>query len=380
MFQNLADNIELNNKDVKVNNKKEIIKEIFTIQNIIIYIISFLISTVSIKDGISPFAIAFFVAACSSTIPAGAVLITTSLGVLVGLGPGELLSYFLTILMFFVSVIFFKPYVQDDRNEITKLGKNLIIASIVVKVIKLAIGPVLVYDAIVSFITIIIEYAFYKIFVNSIGVIEEFGLRSAFSIEEIIGATVLVAIAAVSLAKYRFFGISIANVLSIFLILVLAWRNGVLVGSTIGISLGLILGVIGQITPLQVLSLSISGMIGGLLNKLGKIGVILGFLVGNAVLSYISTGATIQVVLYKEILISAIGLMVLPKRVAITVDDLVEKNKFFAPVFDNRLAESRNAEDRLSYLSDTVKEIAQSYGIQDEDLVLDEIEKKYIGF
>ena len=301
MFQNLAENIELNKKDVKVNNKKEILKEIFTIQNIIVYILSFLVSTVSIRDGISPFAIAFFVAACSSTIPAGAVLVTTSLGVLVALGPGEFLSYILTILIFFVSIIFFKPYVQDDRNEITKLGKNLIIASVIVQAIKIFIGPVLIYDIIISFITIILEYAFYKIFVNSIGVIEEFGMKSAFSIEEIIGATVLVAIAAVSLTKYRIFGISIANVLSIFLILVLAWRNGVLVGSTIGISLGLILGIVGAITPLQVLSFAVSGMMAGLLNKLGKAGVIIGFLIGNAVLSYISTGSTIQVILYKEI-------------------------------------------------------------------------------
>ena len=74
----------------------------------------------------------------------------------------------------------------------------------------------------------------------------------ASSIEEIIGATIIVAISAVAVSKYRIFGISIANVLSIFLILVLAWKNGVLVGSTIGVSIGLILGIIG--IPLGILS------------------------------------------------------------------------------------------------------------------------------
>ena len=49
MFQNLADSIDLkSNEDVKVN-KSEILKMIFTIQNVIIYILSFLVSTVSIK-------------------------------------------------------------------------------------------------------------------------------------------------------------------------------------------------------------------------------------------------------------------------------------------------------------------------------------------
>lgn len=109
MFQNLAEDIELESNEVKVNNKKEIIKDVFSIQNIIIYIISFLVSTVSIKDGISPFAMAFFVAACSSTIPAGVVLVTTSIGVVISLGAGEFLTYFLTILVFFLSIVFFKP-------------------------------------------------------------------------------------------------------------------------------------------------------------------------------------------------------------------------------------------------------------------------------
>lgn len=374
MFQNLAEDIELESNEVKVNNKKEIIKDVFSIQNIIIYIISFLVSTVSIKDGISPFAMAFFVAACSSTIPAGVVLVTTSIGVVVSLGAGEFLTYFLTILVFFLSIVFFKPYVQDDRNEVTKLGKNLIISMIVVQAIKIFIGPVLIYDIIVSLVTVILTYAFYKIFVNSIGLLENFGFKSAFTIEEIIGATVLVAIAAVAVSKYRIFGASIANVFSIILILVLAWKNGVLVGSTIGVSIGLILGVVGAITPLQVLALSVSGMLGGLLNKLGRIGVIAGFSIGTAILSYISTETTTEILLYKEIVAAAIITMLIPKRIEINVEDLVGKNKFLSPVMDNRLAESKTAKERLGHLSETVKEIAKSYGIKDEDLVADEIE------
>lgn len=375
MFQNLADNIELNQKDVKVNTSKlEILKRIFTVQNIIIYILSFLISTVSIKDGITPFAMAFFVAACSSTIPAGAILMTTSIGTAVSFGANAFLTYFLMVLIFLLTIVFFKPYVQEDRNEISKLGKNLIISVSVVQAVKIMMGPVLIYDIIMSIITVILTYVFYKIFVNSIGVLETFGFKTAFTIEEIIGATVLISIAAVAVSTYRIFGMSIANLLAIFLILVLAWKNGVLVGSTIGISVGLILGIVGIITPLQVLVFSVSGMLGGALNRLGRLGVICGFFVGNAILSYISTGNAIEIVFYKEILVSSIMLLFVPKYIEIDVEDLIGKNRFFSPVVDNRLAESKSAETRLGYLSDTVKEIAKSYGIKDEDLVADEVE------
>ena len=116
MFQNLANRAEeLNKKDVKEKNKNinlDKIKDIFTIQNIIIYILSFLISTVSIKDGLFPFGFAFFVAACSSTIPAGPVLVTTSLGILISQGSGAFLIYFLNILIFLLTVVIIKPYVQ----------------------------------------------------------------------------------------------------------------------------------------------------------------------------------------------------------------------------------------------------------------------------
>lgn len=373
MFQNIADNIELDKEYVKVS-KLEILKRIFTIQNIIIYILSFLVSTVSIKDGITPFAMAFFVAACSSTIPAGAILVTTSLGTLVSFGANSFLTYFLTVLIFLLTIVFFKPYVQEDRNEISKLGRNLIISTLIVQAIKIFMGPILIYDIIMSIVTVILTYIFYKIFVNSIGTLETFGFKSAFTIEEIIGATVLISIAAVSVSQYRIFGMSISNILAIFLILVLAWKNGVLVGSTIGVSIGLVLGIAGNITPLQVLVFAVSGLLGGALNKLGRLGVIAGFFVGNAILSYISTGNAIEIVFYKEILISSIALLFVPRYIEIDIEGLINKNRFFSPVADNRLAESKSTETRLGYLSDTVKEIAKSYGIKDEELVADEAE------
>lgn len=372
MFQNLADNkVDLNDKDVKVNIKKfdfSRFKDILTVHNIIIYVLAFLVSLVSIRDGLAPFAFAIFVASCSSAIPAGPVLVATSIGTIIAHGTNGFLIFFLNVLVFFVSVMVIKPYVQDDRNEITKLGINLIVSCAVVQIVKCCIGTVLIYDVILSILNVMFTYIFYKIFVNSIGVLQNVGLKSAFSIEEIIGATIIVAISAVAVSQYRVFGIAIANVLAIFLILVLAWKNGVLVGSTIGVSVGLILGIVGAVTPAQVLAFSISGLMAGAMNRLGRLGVIAGFFVGNAIISYLMTGNTVDILLYRELLISAVALLCVPKYIEIDVEDLIGKNKFLAPVSNNRLAESKDAETKLGYLSDTVKEIARNYGVKDEDI------------
>ena len=373
MFQNLTDNIALNNKDVKENKKYNLekIKDLISIQNIIIYILSFLVSTVVIRNGIAPFAFAFFVAACSSVIPAGPVLMATALGVFISQGIPGFLVYFLQVLIFLFTIVFFKPYIQDDRNEIAKLGKNLIIACIVVHAIKLSTDTLLVYDVVVAILNIIFTYVFYKIFVNSIGVLENFGLKSAFTIEEIIGATMITAIAAVSLSSYRVYGISLSNVISVFLILILAWKNGLLVGSTIGVSLGLILGIIGAATPIQVLAFAISGLLAGAVNKLGRVGVVLGFLVGNALISYLATGNTVQVLLYKELVLAGIAIFFVPKYIQIDIEGLIGKNKFFEAREEHRLAESEDAGAKLNHLSKTVKEIAKTYGLKDEEIVVE---------
>ncbi|MCL2384125.1 MAG: hypothetical protein FWC79_08560 [Oscillospiraceae bacterium] len=101
-------------------------------------------------------------------------------------------------------------------------------------------------------------YIFYKIFVNSLPVITEFGKKQAFSIEEVIGASLLVSISFAALADLRVFSLSITNILSIMVILFLGWKNGMLAGATAGLTIGMILGVITGGTPVLISAFAIS--------------------------------------------------------------------------------------------------------------------------
>ena len=53
----------------------------------------------------------------------------------------------------------------------------------------------LVYDLLTSIMLAILSYIFYKIFANSITVIKEYGVKKAFTIEEVMGASMLLSIA-----------------------------------------------------------------------------------------------------------------------------------------------------------------------------------------
>ena len=85
MFQNISEE-EKNRKDayetqnIEELNVKDALRKLFTKQNILIYIISFMLSTVSTIGGMSPFALAIFAATLSNGLPAGVVFIITLIG------------------------------------------------------------------------------------------------------------------------------------------------------------------------------------------------------------------------------------------------------------------------------------------------------------
>ena len=134
----------------------------------------------------------------------------------------------------------------------------------------------------------LVTYILYKVFVNGIVIFNEAGIKKVFSIEEVMGAALLLSIAVNCLGKLSVFGYSIRNILSILIVLVMGWKNGMLVGATTGITIGTVLGILNGQDTTMLACYAISGLIAGLLNKLGKIGVIVGFIIGNIILSYLS--------------------------------------------------------------------------------------------
>ena len=205
---------------------------------------------VSFGGEFAPFGLAMFAAVCSNRIPVGIVYVATCLGTLIGFGGSSLLSYVLTTLLFIVMMLLFRPkYQEEGRNEKQKLGVYVLISSFVVQAGKMFFTMFLIYDLLTSIMACILTYIFYKIFANSITVIKEYGIKQAFTVEEVIGASLILSIAFYSLNGLNIFGLSISNILSIMLVLFLGWKNGMLVGATSGITIGMVLGIIGDQSP-----------------------------------------------------------------------------------------------------------------------------------
>ncbi len=219
-----------------------------------------------------------------------------------------------------------------------------------------------VFDLLTSIMLGITTYIFYKIFVNSITMIIDFGTRRAFTIEEVMGTSLLLAIAVTVFEDLNIFGFSIKNILSILIVLVLGWKNGVLVGATGGITIGVVLGVITGTEPIMIAAYAISGLIAGLLNRFGRIGVIVGFALGNVVLAYAANGNTVPLILFQEILIASLGLLAIPKNIEINIEDLVGSTKLLPEVAERDLEENKDTIYKLNSMSETIYDMAESYG------------------
>lgn len=365
MFQNI-DESTININDCEENKKEkkkmDIFKNVLEVKNIPIYILSLMVSMVGISGDMSPFSISILGACMSNSIPLLGVVLFGIIGNAIKFKVSGALGYILTTLVLMASLFLIKSKVnEDEKNEKIKLAKNIFLASLIIQIAKIGISGFTLYDILSSVAFAIITVVFYKIFVNSMIAVRDIWQGKAFSIEEVLGASLIFAIAVGAFGDLSIYGFSIRNILSILIVLILGWKNGVLVGTTAGVTIGVTLGVITSSDPIMVATYAISGMIAGILNKFGKLGVIFGFTLGNIVVAYVSNGYTVELIHFKEILIASIGLLAVPKSVQINIEEFVGNAKFL-PVFPDRsLNKSKETAERLNNVSETIQEMAKNY-------------------
>lgn len=388
MLQNFSQSYDQSEEKYKTNvDYKGAIAKIFTVQNICVYILTFMISMVGFgtNEGwkIAPFGLAMVAACISAGLPMVMVYIAEMLGTAIKFGGQATLIYIFTSIVLLMMVLIKKPVKNEDEAEKTHLGAYLFLSTFAVQLICTLIKGMYIYDILVAITLSVAGYIFYKIFVNSINVISEYGIKKVFSVEEVIGASLLVAIAVSALGQTSIMTFNIRNILCIFMVLVLGWRNGVLVGGVSGITVGIVLGIIGDGTPTVIAAYAISGMIAGLLNRCGKIGVIVGFIIGNILIAYSANGGMSNIIMFQEILIASVGLLAMPKVSKISIDKIMPQTKLL-PEAGRAIEGDDEAIDKLNSISKTISEMANNYREDDfyeqnEQLFEDELIKSLDG-
>ena len=141
----------------------------------------------------------------------------------------------------------------------------------------------------------------------------------------------------------------------------MGWKNGVLVGATSGVTIGVTLGIITGGEPIIIAAYAISGMVAGILNRFGKIGVIAGFCIGNVILAYASNGYTVELIYFKEILLASIILLAIPKNIRIDIEEFTGGSKFLPVTRERSLTREKETVQKLNHVSETIKKMANAY-------------------
>lgn len=372
MFQNISKDFEEETQNefdnVKINKKtklRTILNSALKGQNILLYIISFMLSLVSGNIGIeySIFALSIFAAASSNGIPVGILYVITMIGTLIKFQTAGLLSYLLTSFIFIIMILLFKPkkILEEYQNEKQKLGKFVFLSVFIGQAIKIFFKEFLVYDLLISISAGLIGYIFYKIFSKSIIVINEIKTKRAFALEELMGGALMVSIATTAFGDFKVLGLQISNIIVILLVLMLGWKNGILVGTTAGVTVGVVLGIITNSNPILIAAFALSGMIAGILSKFGKFGVIIGFIAGNLLLTYVYNGQLVELICFKEILVASLALILIPNKVEINISDLFGKEEYLQEGATYRLQGSTETLEKLNDVSDVIKQMSNTY-------------------
>lgn len=357
MFQNIAD-MDNHSEELEKNSSNVMyrLKEIFKYQNIIIYVLTFLMSTLSVKGEFAPFGLAMMAACVGETVPIIGVFVVAIIGTFVGNGLACLGDFVAISIIYFILVLLFKAQIAvEERNELIKTGGKLFAASLIVSIAKSALSIFTMYDVFIGIVTASMTYVFYKIFVNGLAFIKELNVKKAFTIEELIAGVLIVSLASIAFNSINIFSLNLSNIIIIFMIMVLGWKHGMLVGAVTGISVGLGISFVDTTSFVQISMFAISGILLGALNKFGKIGVILGFILGNAILTYWVRGATTMVIYFREIFIASIGLLLVPSKIKLDLEDLLGKDKLLDNTGDRRL-------EGETEISEKLKTIAEMFG------------------
>ena len=369
MIQNIAENLREESSSSNSRNERKTtykieVANLFSMQKLAVYLLTFMISMVSLGQNndttIAPFGIALVVAAISNGIPAIFAFTAGLVGSMIKFGWTQVSIYLLTFACFLAMYLIKRPGKKEGDEGNINLGGYVFVSVLVATSLKMLISGFYLYDAMLIIIYSISTYIFYKIFTNSLTVISDYGNKQVFSIEEVIGASLLIAIAVSAIGKFSIFNFSIRNIICIFLVLLLGWRNGALVGATSGITVGIVLGIISDGNPSIIAAYAISGMIAGLLNKFGKIGVIVGFILGNVIIAYSANGGAKNIIMFQEILIAAIGLLALPKKTKINIDDILPKTKLL-PEAVGKIEASPETMLKLDSISETISQMSKNY-------------------
>ncbi len=146
--------------------------------------------------------------------------------------------------------------------------------------------------------------------------------------EEALGGAVLVIAFLTGLSELSIQGIQLKNIFGRFLVLLAAYTGGGGFGAAMGTLVGMVPSITTAIAPGMVAVYSFSGLLAGMFRSFGRIGVFVGFILGNVLLSIYLTDYSKLIATFAETASAVALFMLIPAKSLFAARSIV-KNGFF---------------------------------------------------
>lgn len=355
------------------------IKKLVFNKNFLFFVLMFMVSMQNFVGNTYPFSYALMAVASLFDVPLLLVLVSGVLSFLVAKISSLIILKFV---IFFLLFSFFTAAINiEGINKKYSVMIKLFVTMLIAEAIFLIFGPQAEISVLNSILNILSCAAFYVIFVYGSYVLVNINKGFIFSKEENVAFITTLAIALSVFKNVNIFGLSLLNILTVALILVFGLKNGAFTGATAGLIFGLVTSIVtNQISTVYILSLAFAGLISGLLNRFGKIVVVLSFIITELLLNFWLNGFFELAIRLSEMIIASLPIIFMPKKIEQKLNYIFNSNNLINSSYDALLDYGSDIKNRLNAVSEVFSDLSNiTIPVTKEDSIeTRKVIKKYI--
>ncbi|MFZ7121648.1 MAG: stage II sporulation protein E [Eubacteriaceae bacterium] len=354
-------------KKDKSNVDNEINSKIINMKDIFILVCGVILSRGSFTYYLMPFSYAFFGYIIIYDKKKWWLGVSLLLGIMSTGKYGLLIENIIIYMTMYISYIKLEMYVNRKWKVAILISSNVIIIGLIFNLF----GDRYLFDFILVLLQGILSFVLYFIYTTSINLLIDRS-RKVYSNQEIISLGIYVSILILGINDLLVYNFSISTILSVFLILLFSFKVGVSISAPLGIILGLIQNLSVNSNPIMIAVYGLCGIVAALFREGGRIFVIIGFVISNAMMAFYINGSTQVFIHVEEILIASSIFLLIPKSVwgkvnFFNYDNINEDYQMFCI---ERINE--NIKSKLNQYISLLKEMGTSFSSDQESELMEE--------
>lgn len=333
----------------KFDNTFQFIKQKISMKSILFVVLTILLTNQTFITDVSPFSYVLFGVASVFNVPLLIVLLSSLISLIIG---GITTTVLVKLLSFFLVFTLVTAILNiEGVSRKYSVFIKFMISYLAVDIVSNFIQGTFLLNLFANLGNVLVISILYFIFVAGIYVLFHLNKSYIHSKEESVSMIVVLALATTVFSNIDILGYSIVNILVLVIILIYGWKNGSVNACTAGLITGLFLTCIMDVSMSYVVALALSGLIAGILSRLGKVAVVIAFILGNIYLSYYTNNFTELTMRASEILIASLSLLFIPKKLENKLDTLFNKNKTLSKPYENILDSATDAKNKIGAIS-----------------------------